>query len=67
VQELLLDGTLVREGIVYRARLAVVLSGKPDHIIQATTYQLMTFVAIEVWSRRWLCRNAAAHGALHAA
>jgi hypothetical protein len=65
--ELLLDGALVREGIVDRAKLAVVLSGKPGHIIQATTYELMTFIAIEVWSRRWLCRDAAAPGALHAA
>jgi asparagine synthase (glutamine-hydrolysing) len=52
VRELLLDGHLVREGIVDRNALAAVLSGKATRI-QASSGELFDYVGVEAWLRRW--------------
>jgi asparagine synthase (glutamine-hydrolysing) len=52
VRELLLDGALVREGIVDRSKLSIALSGRASRI-QASSSELFDFIAAEVWLRRW--------------
>jgi asparagine synthase (glutamine-hydrolysing) len=52
LRELLLDGALVREGIVDRARLAEVLSGRATRI-RAGSGELLEYAGIEAWLRRW--------------
>lgn len=61
LRELLLDGCLVREGIVDRGRLAEVLSGQATRIA-AGSGELLEYAGIEAWLRRWgaLIRRAAA-------
>ena len=61
LRELLLDGCLVREGIVDRALLAEVLSGRATPIA-AGSGELLEYAGIEAWLRRWgtLGRRAAA-------
>ncbi|HVS77645.1 MAG TPA: asparagine synthase-related protein, partial [Steroidobacteraceae bacterium] len=61
LRELLLDGALVREGIVDRARLAEVLSGRATPIA-AGPGELLEYAGIEAWLRRSeaIVRRAAA-------
>jgi asparagine synthase (glutamine-hydrolysing) len=61
LRELLLDGALVREGIVDRQRLAEVLSGTATRIA-AGSGELLEYAGIEAWLRRWgaIVRRAAA-------
>src|SRR6185312_6460011 len=61
LRELLLDGCLVREGIVDRGGLAEVLSGQATRIA-AGSGELLEYAGIEAWLRRWgaLVRRAAA-------
>jgi asparagine synthase (glutamine-hydrolysing) len=51
LRELLLDGALVREGIVDRARLAEVLSGRATRI-RVGASELLEYAGIEAWLRR---------------
>jgi asparagine synthase (glutamine-hydrolysing) len=61
LRELLLDGALVREGVIDRARLAEVLSGRPT-AIAAGAGELLEYAGIEAWLGRWgaTVRRAAA-------
>lgn len=52
LRELLLDGYLVRERIIDRAKLAEVLSGRATHIA-AGPGELLEYAGIEAWLRRW--------------
>ncbi len=52
VREILLDGALVREGIVDRRQLLTALSGKPSKV-QAGSAALLDFIATEAWLRCW--------------
>jgi asparagine synthase (glutamine-hydrolysing) len=52
MRELLLDGALVREGVVDRKKLATALSGKPSRV-RASVGELLDFVGTEAWLRRW--------------
>lgn len=52
LRELLLDGALVREGIVDRGRLEEVLSGRATPIA-AGSGELLEYAGIEAWLRRW--------------
>ena len=52
MRELLLDGALVREGLVDRRKLATVLSGKASPV-RASVGELLDFVGTEAWMRRW--------------
>ena len=52
LRELLLDGALVREGVVDRARLAEVLSGRASRIA-AGSGELFEYAGIESWLRSW--------------
>ncbi len=52
MRELLLDGGLVREGIVDRKKLTTALSGKPSKVRQGST-ELLHFISAEAWLRRW--------------
>ena len=52
MRELLLDGGLVREGIVDRKKLTTALSGKPSKVRQGSA-ELLHFIAAEAWLRRW--------------
>lgn len=52
LRELLLDGALVREGVVDRARLAEVLSGRASRIA-AGSGELFEYAGIEAWLRSW--------------
>jgi asparagine synthase (glutamine-hydrolysing) len=52
LRDLLLDGALVREGVVDRARLAEVLSGRASRIA-AGSGELLEYAGIEAWLRRW--------------
>jgi len=52
LRELLLDGALVREGIIDRARLAEVLSGRATRIA-AGAGELLEYAGIEAWLGRW--------------
>jgi asparagine synthase (glutamine-hydrolysing) len=61
LRELLLEGALVRQGIVDRARLGEVLSGKATRIA-AGSGELLEYAGIEAWLTRWgaVLRRAAA-------
>jgi len=61
LRELLLDGSLVAKGIVDRARLAEVLSGRATSIA-AGSGELLEYAGIEAWLGRWgaMIRRAAA-------
>ncbi len=61
LRELLLDGALVREGIIDRARVAEVLSGRATRIA-AGAGELLEYAGIEAWLTRWRAapRRAAA-------
>lgn len=61
LRELLLDGALVREGIIDRARLAEVLSGRATPIATGAG-ELLEYAGIEAWLGRWgaIVRRAAA-------
>lgn len=61
MRELLLDGCLVREGIVDRRLLAEVLSGNATRIA-AGSGELLEYAGVEAWLRRWgaKARRAAA-------
>lgn len=61
LRELLLDGALVREGIVDRGRLAEVLSGRATRIA-AGSGEILEYAGFEAWLRRWegSLRSAAA-------
>ena len=61
LRELLLDGALVREGIVDRQRLAEVLSGTATRIASGSG-ELLEYAGIEAWLSRWgaIVRRAAA-------
>ena len=52
LRELLLDGALVREGIVDRARLAEVLSGRATPIASGSG-EVLEYAGIEAWLRCW--------------
>ena len=52
LRELLLDGALVREGIVDRKKLAGVLSGRAS-ALQLGSAELLDFVGTEAWLRCW--------------
>ncbi len=52
MRELLLDGALVREGVVDRKKLATALSGKASRL-RASAGELLDFVGTEAWLRRW--------------
>jgi asparagine synthase (glutamine-hydrolysing) len=56
LRELLLDGALVREGVVDRGRLAEVLSGRATPIA-AGSGELLEYAGTEAWLRCWTgCR-----------
>ena len=61
LRELLLDGALVREGVVDRARLEEVLSGRATRIASGSG-EVLEYAGIEAWLRRWgsTVRRAAA-------
>jgi asparagine synthase (glutamine-hydrolysing) len=61
LRELLLDGALVREGLIDRERLAEVLSGRATRIA-AGPGEILEYAGIEAWLRRWqpALRRAAA-------
>src|SRR6202043_586856 len=48
MRELLLEGALVREGVVDRKRLATALSGKASRV-RASVGELLDFVGTEAW------------------
>ena len=52
LRELLLEGALVREGIIDRARVAEVLSGRATRIA-AGAGELLEYAGIEAWLARW--------------
>jgi asparagine synthase (glutamine-hydrolysing) len=52
LRELLLDGALVRQGIVDRGRLSEVLSGRATRIA-AGSGEVLEYAGIESWLRRW--------------
>jgi asparagine synthase (glutamine-hydrolysing) len=52
VRDLLLDGHLVREGILDRGKLAAALSGKPTRVA-AGNVELYECFSAEAWARRW--------------
>ncbi len=52
LRELLLDGALVREGVVDRTRLAEVLSGRASRIA-AGSGEILEYAGVEAWLRRW--------------
>jgi asparagine synthase (glutamine-hydrolysing) len=54
MRELLLDGALVREGVVDRKNLATALSGKPSRL-KPSVVELLDFIGAEAWLRR--CSN----------
>jgi asparagine synthase (glutamine-hydrolysing) len=51
-RSLLLDGALVRKGILDRGKLEEVLSGRPTTIASHMT-ELHTYLGIEAWLNRW--------------
>jgi asparagine synthase (glutamine-hydrolysing) len=51
LRELLLDGFLVREGVIDRGRLAEVLSGRATRIASGSG-ELLEYAGIEAWCRR---------------
>jgi asparagine synthase (glutamine-hydrolysing) len=52
VSELLLDGHLVRQGIIDRKKLASALSGSPTRVA-ASNVELYECFSAEAWARRW--------------
>jgi asparagine synthase (glutamine-hydrolysing) len=52
LRELLLDGALVREGVVDRSRLAEVLSGRATPIAAGAS-ELLEYAGTEAWLRCW--------------
>jgi len=52
IREFLLDGLLVRENLLNRARLEAALPGKPTRMPTSVT-QLISHVYTEAWLRRW--------------
>jgi asparagine synthase (glutamine-hydrolysing) len=52
VRELLLDGALVRTGVIDRKKLATALSGKVSQT-QSTSGEIVDLVCAEAWLRRW--------------
>lgn len=52
VRELLLDGLLVRQGIVDRTKLQEVLSGSPTRVC-GSNVELYECLSAETWARRW--------------
>ncbi|HUN70764.1 MAG TPA: asparagine synthase-related protein [Steroidobacteraceae bacterium] len=52
LRELLLDGALVRQGVVDRGRLAEVLSGRASRIA-AGPGEILEYAGIESWLRGW--------------
>ncbi len=52
LRELLLDGALVREGVIDRERVAEVLSGRATRIA-AGSGELLEYAGIEAWLSRW--------------
>ena len=62
LRDYLLDGELVRAGLLDRARLEPMLVR--DHLIWRGDYSaLMSFAVVEAWVRHWADRLAAARGA----
>ena len=61
LRELLLDGALVKAGVIDRGRLAEVLSGKATRIATGSG-ELLEYAGIEAWLGRWgtIVRRAAA-------
>lgn len=61
LRELLLDGDLVRQGVIDRPKLAEVLSGRATGILAGAS-ELLDYVGVEAWLRRWgtRARRAAA-------
>ena len=55
LRELLLDGALVRQGVVDRSRLAEVLSGRATRIA-AGPGELLEYAGVEAWLRCWDAR-----------
>ena len=55
LRELLLDGALVRQGVVDRTRLAEVLSGRATRIA-AGSGELLEYAGVEAWLRCWGAR-----------
>ncbi|MGA7537644.1 MAG: asparagine synthase-related protein [Steroidobacteraceae bacterium] len=55
LRELLLDGFLVREGIIDRNKLAEVLSGRATRIASGSG-ELLEYAGIEAWCGRWSTR-----------
>jgi asparagine synthase (glutamine-hydrolysing) len=56
VRGMLLDGALVREGILDRAKLEEVLSGRPT-AVPIHLMELDTYLNIEVWLNLWSARQ----------
>jgi len=52
VRELLLDGELVRQGMLVRGRLEQALSGNA-HRLQISQADLLEYLGIELWLRAW--------------
>jgi asparagine synthase (glutamine-hydrolysing) len=61
LRELLLDGALVREGVIDRGRVAEVLSGRATPIGSGSG-EVLEYAGIEAWLERWgaIVRRAAA-------
>lgn len=51
-RSMLLDGVLVRQGLLDSRKLEEVLSGRPSRIVSSAS-QLHTYLGAEVWARRW--------------
>lgn len=58
VRELLLDGSLVREGLIDRAGLEEVLSGRPSTVASPVS-EIFDYVSAEAWLQRWSVRRQA--------
>jgi asparagine synthase (glutamine-hydrolysing) len=52
IRDLLMDGFLVQEGYLDRAKLEMVLSGEPT-AINSVSSELMSYLDIEAWARNW--------------
>ena len=55
LRELLLDGALVREGVIDRGRLSEVLSGRATRIATGSG-EILEYAGVEAWLRRWGAR-----------
>jgi asparagine synthase (glutamine-hydrolysing) len=51
-RELLLEGVLVKEGLLERKGLELMLSGKPTRI-ESYTAELLDYLSLEAWCRSW--------------